>query len=734
MAFRTDVSVDWSTSPRIITVAAPSTEITIQDLVDTCRELEQQSHNMTYARLISAAGKESLGGGVLVGITATLQNAVVAFEVRTVSDSSGTATSADATGEILIDNVATFISDGIIAGDTILNTTDLSMTSIVEVVSETEIRHYPLADGTDDDWDISDSYKIWNKIQCEVTGGNLVALDSVGSEISPILPTAQTHIVRTSSSSATLQEQQEVQFASFEGAVHIDVGSGISGTAYPKGTARQPVDNLADALVIAAARGLQRLLFESDYTFLSGDSVNLYEIEGRSPVGTTLTFNSGSTCIGSEFYNCTVEGTMVSPQSFVNCEFNNITGNTIGIAGIILVKECAFLGTITLSNLLEGEIHLVNCYSGTPGSVNPIFDVNGADVNILARNYSGGMEIRNFTHVSGKEMSLDFVAGEAIIADTCTTGTIILRGVGDWTNKATYAGTTVVTDKLISQNLVEYASFEGSVHIDVGSGFSGTAFPRGTAAAPVDNLADALTIATARGFNKLLFESDYTFVSGNSVNLFEVCGTSVSGVTLTFDAGSTCVGTQFFNCTVEGTMVSPRAFDHCQFLNVTGATIGLAGTILIENSGFLGTVTLSNALEGAIHLMNCHSGIPGTVTPVFDANGADVDVLARGYNGGMELRNFSNVAANVMSLDFASGSINIADTCTTGAITLRGVGNWLNQDTYAGTTTINNLFFNGLNIADAVWDEPVADHQTADTFGEYMDTILAKVNAVLGLS
>jgi hypothetical protein len=82
MTIRTDVSIDWESSPRVITVAAPSDEITIQDLVDTCRYNEELLHNIDSAHLIDAAGKEFLGGTTYVGITATLQNAVLAFEAR----------------------------------------------------------------------------------------------------------------------------------------------------------------------------------------------------------------------------------------------------------------------------------------------------------------------------------------------------------------------------------------------------------------------------------------------------------------------------------------------------------------------------------------------------------------------------------------------------------------------------------------------------------------------------
>jgi uncharacterized protein YjbI with pentapeptide repeats len=82
MAIRTDIIVDWWASPRIITVLAPSAEITMQDLVDTCRYLEDDLNSLDDEHLVDAAGKEDLGGGVKVGITVTLQNAKLAFEAR----------------------------------------------------------------------------------------------------------------------------------------------------------------------------------------------------------------------------------------------------------------------------------------------------------------------------------------------------------------------------------------------------------------------------------------------------------------------------------------------------------------------------------------------------------------------------------------------------------------------------------------------------------------------------
>jgi len=82
MTIRSDVSIDWDLSPRLLTVASPSTEITVQDLYDTCKYLEDSPNGLVFDYLIDAGGKEPIGATDFVGITATLNNAVLAFEAR----------------------------------------------------------------------------------------------------------------------------------------------------------------------------------------------------------------------------------------------------------------------------------------------------------------------------------------------------------------------------------------------------------------------------------------------------------------------------------------------------------------------------------------------------------------------------------------------------------------------------------------------------------------------------
>ena len=82
MAIRGDITVNWEVSPRIITVASPSVGISAQDLHDTCRFLETMGSSMDDKPLVDSSGFEDLGGGTKVGLTVTLQNALLAFAAR----------------------------------------------------------------------------------------------------------------------------------------------------------------------------------------------------------------------------------------------------------------------------------------------------------------------------------------------------------------------------------------------------------------------------------------------------------------------------------------------------------------------------------------------------------------------------------------------------------------------------------------------------------------------------
>lgn len=80
MSIRGDITIDWSASPRIIEVAAPSVMLTIQDLYDTLRSLGVEA--IDEPEIIDGSGKEVLSATELVGLTVKLLNAKVKFEDR----------------------------------------------------------------------------------------------------------------------------------------------------------------------------------------------------------------------------------------------------------------------------------------------------------------------------------------------------------------------------------------------------------------------------------------------------------------------------------------------------------------------------------------------------------------------------------------------------------------------------------------------------------------------------
>jgi hypothetical protein len=345
-------------------VDAPATEITVQEIVDLCRAWEQRIDNLTYPYLVSAAGKENLGGGVYVGISCTLQNAKIAFEAR--------------------------------AGPSF--------------------------------------------VQCNISGGNLVAVDDVGATLDPVQTTAYTQVVRTSSSSATLQEQEDIQYASYGGGVTVDTTSAYSGTDFPVGTPRQPVNNVSDAVSIAAARGFTRLYIIGDITLTTGDSLSAYEVVGESTNKTTITINSDADVSETEFSNATVQGTLDGDNVLTNCAVETLTF----VEG--LITQCILNGTITLSG--ADDAHFLDCWSGVPGASTPVIDMGGSGSRLGMRNYNGSITLQN---KSGSEaVSIDMNSGQVILDNTVTNGAIVLRGVGIWTNEETYTGGATVTNQLLS--------------------------------------------------------------------------------------------------------------------------------------------------------------------------------------------------------------------------------------------------------------------------------------------
>lgn len=440
--------VNPNVTPRLITVpASDGAELTMQQLVTQTRDWEDEPSSLSFPFIMAASGKEDLGGGITVGITTQLQDARLAFEQRGTSVSSGTVTTIDTTGLTLIDSAATFIADGVTEGASIINFTDQSVGTVLTIDSEIQITLLStLEDGTDDQWDSADVYKIWNIIQCEASGGNLTAVDGAGATADAIFPTFGTQIVRTSSSSATLQEQADIQFSSFGGRVSVDIASIYSGVTFPVGTPRQPVNNIPDAISIAATRGFKTLLILTDITLDTGDIVDDCIIEAET-AATHVHINAGASTVDSQFHRCHIQGTLDGGSAV----HHSAIGNLLFVDGTI--HNSALGGVITLSGANNLSIH--TCHEG---STAPSVDFGGAGSALFMRDYSGEITL---TNKSGAEVaSLDMSSGEVILDSSVTNGTVTIRGIANITDNS--VGATII-DQTISQETIANAVWDEDI-------------------------------------------------------------------------------------------------------------------------------------------------------------------------------------------------------------------------------------------------------------------------------
>jgi hypothetical protein len=233
----------------------------------------------------------------------------------------------------------------------------------------------------------------------------------------------------------------EIQYASFDGSVSINVLTGVSGIVYPAGTVEQPVNNISDAVSIAEERGFKKLFIIGDITFGVGDNLNNYVVMGESPIKSVITIDAGAFVTGTEFLNADIIGTLDGNNTIKNCKIRNLEY----VEGYI--QECLLeTGTIVLGG--SNRCDFLNCWSGPPGST-PIVDMGGSGRDLGIRAYSGAIKIINKTGADDKAV-VDLISGHIVLDSTVTAGEVTVRGVGTLENY----GTATIDDALLSQSCI----------------------------------------------------------------------------------------------------------------------------------------------------------------------------------------------------------------------------------------------------------------------------------------
>lgn len=241
-------------------------------------------------------------------------------------------------------------------------------------------------------------------------------------------------------------------------------------------------------------------------------------------------------------------------------------------------------------------------------------------------------------------------------------------------------------DTILTQ--AQDAEYQGVVSIDTMNGTAGTTYPVGTQTTPVDNLADAITIATNLGIRTFDIRGVITLTQAFTDWTFRGIGADFED-TVNLN-GQNVSGSSFEDLTISGTMTVPTAPVEV-FRGFVNNVTNFQGTL--QQVGFEDDLFLA---PGQTNAVACYSAAPGVQKVIFDLQSNAVDLFIRGWNGVFQVSNGTN-ASSLVSIDLVSGRVTLNASNTMGTYNLRGVGSFTNN--LPGTATFNKVaFVDGLDV------------------------------------
>ena len=168
--------------------------------------------------------------------------------------------------------------------------------------------------------------------------GNLYSEDGT----SPFVQTAGTYnimVINTVSSlvDSTIQQLSEIEYASFNGGVTLDIIAGTSGIEYPTGTPQQPSSNLTDIMTIATERGFSDIYILGDAIVDNGGDYRNMVFIGESQTKSLLTIESNAQVENCEFYDAHVTGVLDGNSRLKDCLIPSILKAVDGFStGVLL--------------------------------------------------------------------------------------------------------------------------------------------------------------------------------------------------------------------------------------------------------------------------------------------------------------------------------------------------------------------------------------------------------------
>lgn len=224
------------------------------------------------------------------------------------------------------------------------------------------------------------------------------------------------------------------------GSIWVDTIDGTAGTEpFVNGTGDKPVLTWADALTLSDSVGIKR------FQIINGSEITLSDVSDNfTLLGTSWALDLNGKSIDGFFAACAdATGTGTNgdfPPEFKDCHFHD------AIIPPCHADHCGFEGTFTIQ--AEGMYYFDSGHSMVAGTDAPIFDygagLNASQVNW--RRHSGGIKIKNMGAGTGTYLMSLEGHGQLIIDETCTGGTIAIRGHFKITGKEAFIAAGGVID------------------------------------------------------------------------------------------------------------------------------------------------------------------------------------------------------------------------------------------------------------------------------------------------
>ena len=218
-------------------------------------------------------------------------------------------------------------------------------------------------------------------------------------------------------------------------AVHINADVPVNGD----GSARQPFDNIGDALNFAEQTGLTAIYVYSDVG--ADRNFKNFVVIG---VGNPKIDCNGHNLDKSEFEGVRLHGAYTGTIVARDCGLEN---NLSGLQGKFY--RCGLGGDLFCAD--GSDVEMVDPYSSIEGSGRPSVSVTSLSGTTLGvRGMRGGFLLEGCDHAASL-VSIDMLVGALTLAASCTNGTIVARGSCDYADDS--AGSVVVDRGLIPEQV-----------------------------------------------------------------------------------------------------------------------------------------------------------------------------------------------------------------------------------------------------------------------------------------